>query len=175
MLKIFTTQLVGRLKKIEADEEFNLEDGARLLAQALIGDGHIYLYAPDEFYGVFVEASSGQEPLTGVHLLTEENRGSLTSADRVLVFSRHADDLEAIALASQLAERMIPFVAISSRSRTDGDESLVDVADVFIDLKMERGLVPIEDGSRVGYPYLICALYVFHNMKILMDEIMEDY
>ncbi|MED5075037.1 DUF2529 family protein, partial [Anoxybacillus geothermalis] len=37
MMKILATQTIGLLQKIAADEEWALEDGARLLAQAVVG------------------------------------------------------------------------------------------------------------------------------------------
>ena len=44
-------------------EEFNIEDGARLLAQAAVGDGTIYIHGFGEMDGVTKEALEGVEPL----------------------------------------------------------------------------------------------------------------
>lgn len=59
MIKIFTTQLIGRLKMMEEKEIYNLEDAARLLAQALVGEGNIYIYAEQGLDGVLAEALHG--------------------------------------------------------------------------------------------------------------------
>ena len=49
MLKMFTTQLIGRLKMIEEKEVYNLEDAARLLAQALVGEGNFFIYTEPQW------------------------------------------------------------------------------------------------------------------------------
>jgi len=177
VLKIFTTQLIGRLKKIEDSAEFSLEDAARLLAQALVGEGHIYLYGDKEMKGVYHEASQGQEPLAKLKELTPESVHELHPADRVIVFTRYANDEEALKIGHALAEKDIPFVAVSSHAlqpNPAADKDLSTIADVFIPLHVEKGLVPTETGGRTGYPHLICALYVYHNIKLLIDEILEE-
>ena len=63
MLKIFSTQINGLFKKVMEKEEFNIEDAARLLAQAAVGDGTIYIHGFGEMDGVTTEALKGIEPL----------------------------------------------------------------------------------------------------------------
>ena len=62
MLKIFSTQLNSLFKKVMEKEEFNMEDAARLLAQAAVGDGTIYIHGFGEMDGVTKEALNGIEP-----------------------------------------------------------------------------------------------------------------
>lgn len=52
MSKIFTTQLIGRLQKI-SEQELDIEDAARLLAQALVGEGSIYIFGENDLRSVF--------------------------------------------------------------------------------------------------------------------------
>ena len=63
MLKMFSTQLTGLFKSIMEKEEFNIEDAARLLTQAAVGEGTIYIYGFGEMEGVTNEALQGIEPL----------------------------------------------------------------------------------------------------------------
>ena len=30
-------------------------------------------------------------------------------------------------------------------------------------------------GERKGFPYLLAALYVYHHMKLIIDDMVEDY
>ena len=113
MLKIFSTQVNNLFQKIMEKEEFNIEDGARLLAQAAVGAGTIYIHGFHEMDGVTKEAVHGIEPL--VKAAPYESTIPLTHEDRFLLFSRYSTDQEAIELAQKLKVEDIPFVAVSSR------------------------------------------------------------
>jgi hypothetical protein len=169
LLKMFTTQLTGLFKRIEEKEEFSFEDGARLLAQAPVGDGSIYIFGTNEMKGVSHEALDGAEPFTGAKIFTDMNE--LTIADRVLLFTRTSSDQEAIDLALQLQEKEVPFVAVS----TDNDGQLADLADAHINLRLTKALLPDDYGNRYGYPSLMAALFVYYGLKFTVDEILAEY
>ena len=174
MLKMFTTQLTGVLKRLEEKEEFSFEDGARLLAQAPAGDGSIYIFGAQEMKAVAFEAINGAEPLHSAKVLNETDTEGLTDADRVLLFTRYANDIEALELARRLHDKMIPFVAVSTVIEpSEGDLSLL--ADVHIDLRLKKGLLPDDVGNRYGYPSAIAALFVYHGLKFTIDEILAEY
>lgn len=129
MLKMFSTQLAGLFKRIQEQNEFSFEDGARLLAQsAASSDGAIYICGFGEMAAVEAEACCGAEPLSfakkwdGVQEVTE--------ADRVVMFSRFSNDCDAVALAQSLVAQGIPFVAVSTDVTAAG---LTDQSD-FVDL-----------------------------------------
>ncbi|WP_033827491.1 DUF2529 family protein [Bacillus andreraoultii] len=172
MSKIFTTQLIGRLKKIE-EQELNIEDASRVLAQALVGEGSIYIYGKDEFRSVYVEAKFGQEPLQRVQEWTLNSHKSLSTADRVLMFSRSTNDIDLLAIARQLRKNQVPFVVISSLGKNESNP-LEHLADVFINLHIDLGLVPTENGEKKMYPHAIAALYTYHLLKYNIDEMVED-
>ena len=52
----------------------NIEDSARLLAQALVGDGFIYLHGTNEMEGVVAEALFGAEPMKQAKRLFENGK-----------------------------------------------------------------------------------------------------
>ena len=174
MLKMFTTQLTGIFKKIADQEEFSFEDGARLLAQASVGDGSIYLYGTKEMKAVVFEALEGAEPLRSAKELTEESIDGLRDADRVVLFSRYSNDGPAVELAQMLRERMIPFVAVSTVVESSNEE-LSFLADVHLDLRLTKGLLPDEAGNRYGYPSTMAALFAYHGLKFTIDEILAEY
>lgn len=171
MLKIFSTQLNGLFKIIMEKEAFNLEDAARLLAQATLGDGTIYIHGFGEMDGVTKEALHGIEPL--LKTKAYDFHVPLTHEDRFLLFSRYANDPAAIQLAQQLQQNNIPFVAVSTSEKAI--DSLETLADVHIDLHVNRGLVPNEDGTRTGYPTLLVALFVYFGIKFILEEILQEY
>ncbi|WP_251551759.1 DUF2529 domain-containing protein [Neobacillus muris] len=174
MLKMFTTQLSGVFKKIAENEEFSFEDGARLLAQAAAGDGFIYIFGAKEMKAVPAEALEGAEAMGSAKELTTANLSELTDADRVLLFTRTSDDSEALALADALLEQDIPFVAVSSNI-DDGTGRLAEMADVHIDLRLTKGLLPDEAGGRFGVPSSMAALFVYYGLKFTIDEILAEY
>ncbi|MED4224102.1 DUF2529 domain-containing protein [Neobacillus cucumis] len=174
MLKMFTTQLTGVFKRIEEKEEFSFEDGSRLLAQAFVGDGSIYLLGFGEMKAVEFEALEGREPLRGAKVLPVESLDVLESADRVLLFTRYSNDRQALDLAQMLHEKMIPFVAVSTVAEAS-DENLSKLADVHLDLRLTKALLPDEVGNRYGYPSAMAALFVYHGIKFTIDEILTEY
>ncbi|PLT35890.1 DUF2529 domain-containing protein [Bacillus sp. V5-8f] len=176
MLKMFSTQINGLFKKIMEGEEFAFEDCARLLAQASIGDGTIYMHGFGEMQGILAEAICGEEPFPNAKPLYDESNTqvSLSIADRVLLFSRHSDDKEALKLAGQLRHDGIPFIAISTKIPS-AEHSLDQLADVHIDLRLQKGLLPDDNGNRVGYPALMAALFVYYGIKFTLEEILSEY
>lgn len=175
MLKIFSTQISGYFKKIAEQEEMNIEDSARLLAQALIGNGSIYMYGTKEMEGVALEALYGEEPLKGTKPLLKEGGelAAITSVDRVLLISRFSTDAEVVELAKRLQTEGHFIVGISAIK--EGIHSLEQFTDVHIDTKLTKGLVPDEDGGRFGFPSLIVALLAYYGLKFTIDEIMAEY
>ncbi|MEH6943626.1 DUF2529 family protein [Bacillus sp. JJ722] len=173
MLKIFTTQLNGIFKNITEDE-FIIEDAARLLAQAAISDGGIYIHGFKEMQGVLSQAIEGDEAIPHCKPLFVNNRlVSLSPVDRVILVSRHSHDEDALQLAHQLINEQIPFIALSSIVDSQ-QEGLQTLADLHIDLKLKRGLVPTETGERIGYPALLIALYVLYAINLTLIELLNE-
>ena len=48
------------------------------------------------------------------------------------------------------------------------------LADVHIDLRIQRGLIPDETGNRYGYPTLIAALFAYYGIKFTLVEIIKN-
>ncbi len=181
MLKMFSTQLAGLFKRIQEQNEFSFEDGARLLAQAAASSaGAIYICGFGEMGAVEMEACYGAEPLAFVKKWDDIQ--DITVADRVVLFSRFSNDGDAIALAQSLVAQGIPFVAVATDVEAAGlvdkkmaVDDLTKLADVFIDLKLAKGLLPDESGNRVGYPAAMAGLFVFHGLKFTLEEILADF
>lgn len=174
MLKMFSTQLAGLFGRIQDKQEENFEDGARLLAQAVAGAGRIFVFGQGEMAAVGLEASLGAEPLAGVVVWDGQEREDFSAADRALVVSRYATDPEALHAAQVLQNNGIPFVAVSTAAEGDG-VSLVELADVHLDLMLKRGLLPDETGGRFGFPAPMAALFVYYGLKFTIEEILADY
>ncbi|MGD7007141.1 DUF2529 domain-containing protein [Metabacillus sp. 84] len=174
MLKIFTTQLSGQFQRIQSQEEFSIEDGGRLLAQGCAGDGTIYIHGFGELSGIVAEAVDSLEPFPNAKPLFEE-KGSMASvlpADRVLIFTRFASDEEAVQLAEALQKDGIPVVAVSA---VDGENKLAAAADIHIDSKLKKPMIPAEDGSRYGFPAIMTGLYVYYALRFTVEEILSEY
>ncbi|MBS4223448.1 DUF2529 domain-containing protein [Lederbergia citrea] len=172
MQKMFTTQLTGLFKRIFENEEFHIEDGARVLAQAPVGEGTIYLKGFREMDGVVIEALEGEEPLRRAERLDAVS--ALTGADRVIIFTRFSDDEEAVLLGEELARKEVPFVVVSGNKKAEG-KSLAELADVHIHTHLLKPLLPTEDGNRVGFPSLMAALYIYFTLRFTVEEILDEY
>ncbi|MFC3886393.1 DUF2529 domain-containing protein [Bacillus songklensis] len=173
MLKIFTTQLTGYFKRIQEQEEFHIEDGARILAQASIGDGTIYIYGTDEMQAVGLEATMGPEPLPGAKLMASVDE--VENVDRVLLVSRFSSDPHMISVAQQLQKKNIPIVGISVLEHKENSPSLEEFVDVHIDTKLLKPLIPDEEGNRYGFPAIMTALYAYYGLYLTVKEIIAEY
>lgn len=172
MLKMFTTQLSGLLSRIHEQNEFAIEDSARLLAQSLVGEGSLYLYGNHEMEAISAEAFAGAEPFK--EMRKWDGVQDLTISDRVIIFSRFSHEQMAVQAGKLLLEKGIPFVAVSSHIE-NGEENLTQLADVHIDLLLKKPLLPDDEGNRYGYPASIAALYVYHAVTFTIREILDDY
>lgn len=176
MLKIFMTQLQGYFKKIHEQEEMNLEDGARVLAQASIGDGTIYIHGFSEMDAILTEAIYGAEPFQSAKpLYIDGKMAELSQVDRVLLISRFSTDEEAIKVAKNLQENGYQTVAISALIEKAESESLVDFVDVHIDSKLTKAILPDEDGTRFGFPSIMTSLFAYYGLVFTIKEILSDY
>jgi hypothetical protein len=175
MLKMFTTQLTGVFQKIAGEEEYQIEDAARLLSQAPAGDGFIYIIGTAEMKGIAYEALEGAEPLRYTKIISDPQLGGLSSADRVLLLSRFSTDEEAVRLAFLLAEKGVPFVSVCSCLDEEDPGQLAALADVHINLHLTKGLLPDDEGNRYGFPSAMTSLFVYHALKFTIDEILAEY
>ncbi|RSK57522.1 DUF2529 family protein [Bacillus canaveralius] len=174
MLKMFSTQLAGLFKRIQ-DQELSIEEGARLLAQAAAGDGFVYIYGNSEMRAVLSEAIEGAEPFKKAKKWKGAAEiDSIKDMDRVLVFSRLSTDEDSVRCAKMLADRRVPFVAVSTAVAGATDD-LTALADIHIDLKLVKPLLPDEEGNRFGYPSAMAALFAYYGLKFIYEEILAEY
>ncbi|MED4878861.1 DUF2529 family protein, partial [Anoxybacillus geothermalis] len=110
-MKILATQTIGLLQKIAADEEWALEDGARLLAQAVVGDGRIWLYGAGELDAVVTAALLGPARLPKAARSESREVGEWKETDRALGCARGSHDNEAIRLVDPLPGHGVDTVA----------------------------------------------------------------
>ncbi|MET3699043.1 uncharacterized protein DUF2529 [Bacillus oleivorans] len=172
MNKMFTTQLTGLFQRLSTEENgFLFEDAARLLAQAPAGQGSIYIYGEQELKAVTAEALYGVEPLQTAKELSEHQLDEITHADRIWLFSRSSEDPAVQRFIAAFTKADIPFVLVANKGT---DEEAVPVGNVFIDLKVAKGLMPDESGNRFGFPTGITALFIYHHIHFLIREFLEE-
>lgn len=169
MSKILTTQLSGLFQRITQNEEEAIEETARLLAQAGIGEGNVYFACFGEMQVVELNAYQAVERFTKLVPWTKDT--VITEADRVCIFTRSAHDEEALALAQQLSDNFIPFAAVASEA-ANSENPLADLAYTYISTRIRGGLLPNDLGERIVVPHAIAALFVYEAVKISYDEML---
>ncbi|EON73993.1 DUF2529 family protein [Lysinibacillus sphaericus] len=169
MSKILTTQLSGLLQRITQSEEEAIEETARLLAQAGIGVGHVYFACFGEMQVVELNARQGVEQFS--KLLPWTDNTVVSEVDRVCIFTRSAQDRDALALAQKLNNSFIPFAAVASEV-ANSDNPLADLAYTYISTRMRGGLLPNDLGERIVVPHAIAALFIYEAVKIAYDEML---
>lgn len=161
-MKIFSAQLTNLFQQIDSQKD-TLEDVARLLAQAVIGEGTIFLAAFGEMKAVAAVALDGDEPLPSASKWKPES--ILTSADRVFILAKKDEGDE---LAGRLSDAAIPFAMLCAESKE------TDLPEVFLSLGIDNGIPVAEIGSRNVVPHAISALYAYHIIKLMMDEMLAE-
>lgn len=173
MSKILSTQLVGLIQRIQQSEEESIEESARLLAQAAIGQGTIYFACYGEMEGICINAEIGADPFSNFARYTDSVE--LMPADRVIIFTRSGQDAEALTLAKKLNEAFIPFTAVASEVASEAN-ALSELAYTYISLKIRGGILPHPTnlGERIVMPHLIAGLFVYEAIKLEFDEMIAD-
>ncbi len=172
MLKIFTTQLMGKFKVIQDQHEMVIEDISRLFAQTITGGGTVYFYGEHELQGAALEAVYGSEKLPSSAILHDP--ATLTENDCVILFSRFNNDKLAAEHAEKFKATGAQVVGISA-TKKETDPLLEQRVHFHINTGLTTGLVPNDDGERIGYPSLLTSLYIYHALYLTTREILEEH
>lgn len=169
-MKMLTTQLNGLFDRITKSNEEAIEETARLLAQATVGEGRVIIAGFDELSAVSTVATMNGNPLTGT--VPYHPDLEIHQADRVWLLTRSVNDHEALALARRLAEAFIPFAVVAPEK--EANHELFDLAMTHISTGLLRGLLPGEGGERIVEPHALAALFIYEAVKIAYDEMLLD-
>lgn len=173
MTKILATQLNGLFQKISKNEEEAIEQTARLLAQASVGDGHVYFATFGELQAIELHALLSMEPFYNLKKWSSDLQ--LSNVDRVLLFTQSCQNEEALKLARKLSEQFIPFAVVSSEAQ-EAQNELSDLAYTYISMHIRGGIVPhpTKLTERAVFPHLHAALFIYEAIKLIYDEMLED-
>ncbi|WP_040227597.1 DUF2529 family protein, partial [Bhargavaea cecembensis] len=114
----------------------------------------------------------GAEPFRGAVRYRGEE---VTSADRVWILTRSADDEEALALARNLSEQFIPFAAAASEPEDAEGNELADLATVYVSLGVKKGLIPDDDGGRTVLPHALAGLFIYEAVRLEYAELLAEF
>lgn len=170
MLKMLATQLTGKFNQIQETESFTIEDAARALAQAIVGDGTIYWCGFGEMESIVHEAISGAEKLPKSKPF--DTNIKLTAIDRVVIAARFADQTEAIDLVKKVKQQGAQVIVLAAKRNEEA--SISDEADFFIDTKITESLLPL-DMDRIGFPAVMTMFYAYYGIYLTTMEILSEY
>lgn len=172
MSKMLLTQLNGIFQKILQDED-TMEETARLLAQATVGQGKIYIACFGEMKLIELQAISDNH---FSNLFKWDNSVSINNVDRVWIFTDDNRNEQAIQLAKQLYEQFIPFSVIAPEKANESNE-LCELAYTYISMNIRGGILPhpTKLGERIVVPYVMAGLFIYEAIKLYYIEIVDDY
>lgn len=173
MSKILSTQMSGLFQRIIQTEEEAIEETARLLAQASVGQGKVYFACFGELEAIEIHALKGIEKFANLAAWTPDT--IVTEVDRVCIFTESCQNEDALQLAKQLFDKFIPFAVISSEPQ-ERTNKLSELAYTYISMKIRGGLLPHPSnlGERIVIPHLIAALFIYEAIKLNYDEMISD-
>ncbi|PSL45822.1 uncharacterized protein DUF2529 [Salsuginibacillus halophilus] len=172
MIKMFSTQLQGVFQKIQQEEEA-LEDGARLLAQAVKGSGTLYTTATPKAAGIEAAARCAADAPAGCTPFPDDNNKDFSPMDRVLIFSAAGEKEALTELLEQAAASFVPAVVIGPEAVDVASAEGVE-APIHIPTYATDGLVPDLDGSRFGDGTTLAGLYAFQLLALFIQDMLED-
>ena len=158
-MKILSTQLSDLFQRIAMHEEV-IDDMARLLAQAAISEGTIFLAAFDEMKAVTIVVLEETETLSSMKEWTPES--ILTSVDRVFILAKKDEGDE---LAGRLSDAAISFAMLCAESKK------TDVPEVFLSLDIEA---TIGTHNRNTAARVMAALFVYQSIELKMDKMLSE-
>ncbi|MBG9785175.1 DUF2529 family protein [Shouchella lehensis] len=167
MDKIYTTQLIGLLKKINDTQLDELENAARLLSQSIMANGTIYVKGIAELKALEYATTASYESLPNGEIYSNQ---TLSSVDRFLLFSPDASDFETTKLLKDCSEAGVPVVLMITEDCICNE---ID-ADSVIELGLTKGLTPNEHGERIGHPGLIATLYMYNQLYLNTLDIVNE-
>ncbi|MCP1143594.1 DUF2529 family protein [Lysinibacillus endophyticus] len=173
MSKILSTQMSGLFQRIIQSEEDAIEETARLLAQASVGQGKVYFACFDGLEAIQTNALDGIEKFANLEKWSEDT--VITDVDRVCIFTPSVENSKAIELANMLYDKFIPFSVVSSEPPSEKN-LLSDLAYTYVSMKIRGGILPHPTnlGERVVIPYLMAGLFVYEAIKLNYDEMLSD-
>ncbi|GGB12251.1 DUF2529 family protein [Macrococcus hajekii] len=163
MIKIFNTQLNGIFQKIDAQES-EIDIAARLLAQAIIGQGKVYIKGFGDLRYLEEFLTSGDEKLPDTERLITET--VIDQTDRVILMAPYYDE-SVIEYIADLEKNNIDYVLVCNK------DPRIDCMN-FIDLSTPRALVPTEDFSRIITPHVMAMNYIYYILYALIKEMLDE-
>ncbi|MBM7645388.1 putative phosphosugar-binding protein [Scopulibacillus daqui] len=167
MLKIFTTQLLGVFNDIQKNNENDIEDSARLLAQAVISDGKIIVHGLGSYQSVAVEAVEGENKLPKAEYLKNQD---IEPMDAVLIAANENNQEEALSLARELKNKGCPVIGIFENAGENGYEYV----DIVIQTGKNRPIVPLNDDKKIGKPSSMASLYAYLAVYLTTIDMLDE-
>ncbi|MGY4688387.1 DUF2529 family protein [Salibacterium sp. K-3] len=172
-MKIFSTQLQGAFQHILAEEEA-IENGARLLVQGPAGTGRLLIGGTPSMAGTASTLAMHPDAPRQTEYVPLDKDVAAEMDDRVLLFAGHEEKTALQRTAANLVQREIPVVITAPFSEEESGLEL-EPTDVWLDTHVKGGIVPGEDGERLGDPSALCSLFagqlLFLNMKEMLEEL----
>ncbi|WP_444685208.1 DUF2529 family protein [Alkalicoccus luteus] len=166
MKKMFDTQVSGLLQKLEVLEE-SVEDAARMTAQSLIGDGHLYVASSADLGGIVSQAVHGADAVQDAERLEDDT--VLTDLDTVWVFTSSRE--ETAAAETRAADAGAVLVVASPEASEEADS----IRSFSLPTGVTRPLLPTESGTRIGEPHLLVTLHLYYMLFFQLQEIIEEH
>ncbi|EZH66215.1 hypothetical protein DH09_09775 [Bacillaceae bacterium JMAK1] len=170
MLKMYTTQLQRVFTKIQEQEE-QIDECGRLLAQALVGEGSIYVVGGTRYEALAKALVHNQDTVSRVASLNLHKESSkLNSVDRLIVITDGEETTEEIEQLQKALSSETPLVFIGPTAPSLND---VNGMEPPFHITIEsRGLIPNLDGSRSGYPEELAIVYTYQALMFQIQELL---
>ncbi|MEB1809690.1 MAG: DUF2529 domain-containing protein [Bacillaceae bacterium] len=177
MIQIFTTQLSGKMKSLKEKHEELIEDCSRMMAQSVVSGHSLYLFASGEMKSVIPQFIDGIDSFENVKVIESvEDLPLLEDQDTTFIFSPSSHDEKALEIAHAITAKNKSFIAVLGETKEDQGEGggLHSLTDLTFQLQASP-MVPTDDGSRIGTPTALLALFVFHCLHLTTTDILAEY
>ncbi|WP_078593485.1 DUF2529 family protein [Evansella clarkii] len=176
-MKVFQTQLQGLLNKYEEFED-KTEDFARIISQTIISDGQLWIYGEKEMHGITDQALSGTDALPTIMEAVPDS--AFSSLDTILIWSPDPLSKDACKIASAAKKAGAQVLGFTSELNKNKEEEVQgnlwqEECSMFLSTGVKGGLVPTEEGNRIGAPHLLTALHLYYLVFFNVMEFLEEH
>lgn len=175
-MKMYITQLRGVFEQISQENEEQLEEAGRRLAQSIASDGQIIIHGFGSISHIIREAVESPNALPKTITVKSSEaflKQSLNSNDTLLLVIPNEKSDEAIEFLKSLNNSDVQVVGILTKNGQIPGE-LNNYLDTSLFVPQSGPLIPFNDAEKIGTPDSLAELFLYHLIYFSVMEILDE-
>lgn len=174
-MKMYITQLRGVFEQISQENDDQLEEAGRRLAQSIASQGKIVILSVGNHTHIIREAmeSANALPKTITFDQLDSEGLELQAIDTLFLFVSKGKSDEALKYLDSLGSTDVQVIGILTKD-DDIPKALSDRLDTSLFVPQSGPLIPFNDSDKIGNPESLAELYLYHLIYFSVMEILDE-